>query len=164
MPPPCSAKMLLSPLLHLQAECLAPLWTAPVADLRSGVVTFHPLLSTSSTLRPILHQAWADVPTQSPGEAAVGGDVQLVPDMSTLRRVPWYKGHAIVLTDMLRNPQFSEALDGKHVLQCSCAVCSSSRDFKDMNTCISSLPLSSMGHLHAVRGNKRELGRGVRIV
>ena len=41
--------------------------------------------------------------------------MQLVPDMSTLRHVPWYNGHAIVLTDMLRNPQFSEALDGEHV-------------------------------------------------
>ena len=39
--------------------------------------------------------------------------MQLVPDMDTLRRLPWYTDHAIALTDMLRNPQFSEALDGE---------------------------------------------------
>ena len=49
--------------------------------------------------------------------------MQLVPDMSTLRRLPWYKDHAIVLTDMLRNPQFSEALDGELIHpQCNCFV------------------------------------------
>ena len=41
--------------------------------------------------------------------------MQLVPDMDTLRRLPWYTDHAIALTDMLRNPQFSEALDGEPV-------------------------------------------------
>lgn len=48
-------------------------------------------------------QVWVDMPAPSSGLTPVG-EVRLVPDEATLRRLPWHTTHGIALTNMLKEP------------------------------------------------------------
>ncbi len=53
--------------------------------------------------RDVPAQAWGDIPAPASGLSSVG-EVRLVPDMATLRRLPWHPAHGVVLASMLRQP------------------------------------------------------------